>query len=138
MGLFESLKGKLDAVTGAAEMATHAPALKDAVLELLAHKDQGGLAGLLDKFKGQGLGDIASSWVSTGGNLPVNAQQISQALGPKAVGFLAEKTGMAPEKISAGLTFILPLIVDKLTPQGKLPESNKLAEALTSLKGMKF
>jgi uncharacterized protein YidB (DUF937 family) len=138
MGLFDSLKGKLDAVTGAAELAEHAPALKDAVLELLAHKDFGGLSGLVEKFKSQGLGDVISSWTSTGSNLPINAEQITQTLGPKAVQFLSEKSGVAPEKVAAGLTYVLPMIVDKLTPNGQVPEDSVLSQGLAALKNFKF
>jgi uncharacterized protein YidB (DUF937 family) len=138
MGLFDSLKGKFDAVTGAAELATHAPALKDAVLELLAHKDFGGLSGLVEKFKSQGLSDVISSWTSTGSNLPINAEQITQALGPKAVQFLAEKSGVAPDKVAAGLTYVLPMIVDKLTPNGQVPENSALSQGLAALKNLKF
>jgi uncharacterized protein YidB (DUF937 family) len=138
MGLFDDLKGKLDAVTSTADLAAHAPALKDAVLELLSHNDHGGLNSLVEKFQAQGLGDVVSSWTSNGGNLPVSAEQISQALGPKAVQFLSEKSGLAPDKVAAGLTYVLPLIVDKLTANGQIPEGGALAQGLTALKSLKF
>jgi uncharacterized protein YidB (DUF937 family) len=138
MGLFDDLKGKLDAATGTAEMAAHAPALKDALLELLAHPDQGGLNGLLEKFNAQGLGSIVSSWTSSGSNQPINAQQIAQALGPQAIQFISEKSGVATDKVAAGLTFVLPLIVDKLTSSGQVPENSALAEGLNQLKNFKF
>ena len=138
MGLFDDLKGKLDAVTNTADIAAHAPALKDALLELLSHSDHGGLDGLLEKLKSNGLGDIVSSWTSNGANLPINADQVSQALGPKAVQFLSEKSGLAPDKVSAGLTYVLPLLVDKLTADGRVPEGGALAQGLTALKNMKF
>jgi len=138
MGLFDDLKGKLEAVTNTADVVAHAPALKDAVLEMLSHSDHGGLDGLVEKFKAQGLGDIVSSWTSNGGNLPVNAEQVTQALGPKAVQFLSEKSGLAPDKVAAGLTYVLPLIVDKLTANGQVPEGGALAQGLTALKNLKF
>ena len=120
------------------ELAAHYPALKDSLVELLEKKDAGGLKGLLDQFHGQGLGDLASSWISSGGNLPVSAQQITQALSPKIMEAISQKTGLSPDKVAAGLAFVLPLVVDKLTPQGGLPDDSGLKKGLDALRAFKF
>ena len=138
MGLFDSIVGKLGGAGGAMELAAHYPALKDSVIELLEKKDGGGLKGLVEKFKGQGLGDIASSWISTGGNLPVSAQQITQALSPKILEGIAQKTGLSSDKVAAGLAFVLPLVVDKLTSKGEVPDHSGLQKGLEALRGLKF
>ncbi len=138
MGLFDNLMGKVNAISGAAQMAQNAPALKDAVLELLAKKETGGLEGLLAGFKGQDLSGIASSWLSSGKNMPISAAQITQALGPKAISFIAERSGVHKDKVAAGLTLVLPMIVDKLSPQGEAPKQDTLAQGLDMLKNFKI
>lgn len=82
----------------------------------------GGLGGLLEKFQQGGLGDVAASWVGTGENLPVNADQISQVLGSDAISGLAAKFGVDPAQASELISQHLPGLVDKLTPNGSVPE----------------
>ena len=78
----------------------------------------GGLAGVLDKFKSGGLAEQAASWVGTGANLPVSADQISSVLGNGAVAEMAAKLGISPEALSAQIAEHLPTVVDKMTPNG--------------------
>ena len=49
----------------------------------------GGLDGLLAKLQQGGLGDIVQSWMGNGPNLPVSAEQITQALGNPQLAALA-------------------------------------------------
>jgi uncharacterized protein YidB (DUF937 family) len=86
-------------------------------------------------FKNGGLGHVADSWVSTGANLPVSSGQLTQVLGSPMMEQLAQKMGISPDALSAKLAQILPIAVDKLTPDGKLPESGLLAQALGMLRG---
>jgi len=95
---------------------------------------QNGLAGLVETFQANGLGKIAESWVSTGENLPVSQSQLTQALGQGVIQRVAQATGMSPDALSAKLTEVLPMVVDKLTPDGKVPESGMLAQVLNLLK----
>jgi uncharacterized protein YidB (DUF937 family) len=81
----------------------------------------GGLAGLVDKFHQGGLGEIVNSWVGTGQNLPVSAEQITQVLGSGTIGQLAQQLGLGHGDVAAQLSQILPHLVDKLTPGGQLP-----------------
>jgi uncharacterized protein YidB (DUF937 family) len=93
---------------------------------------------LIQSFAQKGLGTIVSSWVSTGPNLPVSGDQIQSALGNDTLSSLAQKAGVAPEMASSLLAQLLPGLVDKLTPEGKIPESgNLLEQGLSFLKGMK-
>ena len=112
--------------------------LAGGIMEMLSSQS-GGLNGLIQSFTQKGLGDIVSSWVSTGPNLPVSAGQIQSALGSDTINSLAQKAGVAPEAASSILAQVLPSIVDKLTPEGKISESgNLLEQGLNLLKGMKF
>jgi uncharacterized protein YidB (DUF937 family) len=105
MGLFDGLLG---GVVGA-EMAT--------VVNALIEK-HGGVQGIVAQLEQQGLGDTVRSWVGTGTNLPITADQIHQALGSDTVKELAAKVGMSPQDLAAKLSAILPQAIDKLTPGG--------------------
>ena len=87
----------------------------------------GGLGGLLEKFKQAGQGDLAKSWVGTGQNQPVSPNQLGSALGPSIIKTLSEKTGMSEQELTAQLSQLLPGVVDRLTPQGRLPTHQEIA-----------
>lgn len=80
-----------------------------------------GLGGLVDMFNQKGLGDVVQSWVSTGQNLPISADQIQAVLGSAQVQALAAKAGIDPQMASAAIARILPQLVDRATPNGQLP-----------------
>ena len=88
----------------------------------------GGLGGLLDKLQKGGLGNVASSWVGSSQNQPVSPGQLGSALGPDVVKVLAQRSGLSEEEITKQLSQILPGVVDKLTPQGRLPTVAELSE----------
>ncbi|MDH4392182.1 MAG: YidB family protein [Aquabacterium sp.] len=81
----------------------------------------GGLGGLLQQLQQGGLGEAAQSWVSTGQNLPVSADQLQSALGADRIDALAQQVGMPAGDLSSQLAQYLPQVVDKLTPNGQLP-----------------
>ena len=78
----------------------------------------GGVGGILDKFKAGGLGDAAASWVGKGENMPVSADQISSVLGSDQIAAMAAKFGIDPATLSAQIAEHLPTVVDKMTPNG--------------------
>lgn len=95
--------------------------LLQAVAGLLSQNSSvGGLAGLVRAFQQNGLGEIVNSWVGSGKNLPVTPQQIQQGLGGNLLNQLASKAGLSTEAAGAQLAGILPDLVDKLTPAGKI------------------
>ncbi len=129
MSLLDDIKDKaLGAMKG------ETGGLMDGIHNMLASKESGGLAGIVDSFKEKGLGGIISSWISTGKNLPISADQIQQALGTEKIQQLAEKAGMSLEDVKAKLAEYLPNIIDKLTPDGKVPEPGLLQKGLDFLK----
>ena len=93
----------------------------------------GGLDGLKQKFESQGLGQVFSSWVGTGQNQPVTADQVTQVLGHDKVQQLAQDVGINHGDAAAGLAQILPNLVDKLTPNGASVSGNALEQGLASL-----
>lgn len=97
-------------------------ALIPVVAGMLANNGQnGGLAGLTEKFNQAGLGDVIGSWVGSGQNAPINADQLSQVLGSDAIGDIASKLGMDSNQAGGLLAQVLPSIVDQLTPSGQAP-----------------
>ena len=121
MGL---LDGLLEGAAGAA--------IVGAVGKLV--NDHGGLEGMLNTLQQKGLGGAVQSWVSTGPNQPVTADQLHQALGADQVNALAAQAGMKPADLTQHLAQALPQVVDKLTPQGQVPQGNPLAGGLDALK----
>lgn len=98
---------------------------------------QGGLSGLLQQLQAGGLGDQVQSWISTGANQPVSADQLGGALGGAGglLGQLAQQAGVSPAEAGDQLSQWLPQIVDRLTPNGQLP-ANLGAGGLGDLAGM--
>ncbi len=138
MGILDDLiKTGLSNVTGGGQQ--QGMNLATGILEMFSGQQSGGLQSLVQSFAQKGLGDIVSSWVSTGPNLPVSAGQVQNALGNDVISSLAQKAGVAPDMASSILAQVLPGMVDKLTPEGRIPESgNLLEQGLNILKGMKF
>ncbi|MBN9551424.1 MAG: YidB family protein [Alphaproteobacteria bacterium] len=92
----------------------------------------GGLGGLLDKLKDAGHGNVADSWVGTGQNQPINANDLGSALGPAVIREIAQRTGMNEQELLQQLSTALPGIVDKLTPNGQMPQNHQVASAFNS------
>ena len=132
VGLFDDLAGK---ALGAIQGTGAESGVLGSVIGTLLDKNTGGLSALVQNFTQKGLGDIVSSWVSTGANLPVNPDQIRQALGSDQVKSLAAKAGLSPEILTSKLSELLPQVVDKLTPDGKIPADNLIEQGLDFLKG---
>jgi len=84
----------------------------------------GGLAGLVEQFSRHGMGDVAKSWVGTGQNLPVSPDQLGQVLGGDTLGQLSRQLGMNQGDLLGQLSQVLPQVVDKLTPQGQIPQGD--------------
>ena len=109
MGLLDGLLG---GIVGA-EMAT-------AVNSFI--QQHGGVQGVVAQLEQQGLGGVARSWISTGPNQPISADQINKVFGGSGVlGQLAAKAGLSPQDLSQKLSQVLPAAIDKLTPGGTIP-----------------
>jgi uncharacterized protein YidB (DUF937 family) len=78
----------------------------------------GGVQGIVAQLEQQGLGGTVRSWVGTGANQPITADQVHQAFGSDTVKELAAKVGMTPQDLAAKLSQFLPQAIDKLTPGG--------------------
>lgn len=130
MGLLDSVVGALAGGQGGGNSG-----LMDVVMQLI-NSQPGGLGGLVQSFQQGGLGDIVNSWVSTGRNLPVSAEQLQSVLGGGQLQDIAAKLGVSPEQASGSLAELLPQVVDRLTPNGQIPEggTDLLAQGMEMLK----
>lgn len=106
------------------------------VVHMIDSRQIGGVAGLVRQFQAKGLGNIVSGWVSTGPNPPISPAQVETVLGSQALQQLADKSGLSLQSLTSKLATILPIVVDFLTPDGKLPSGGGLlSTAMDWLKG---
>jgi uncharacterized protein YidB (DUF937 family) len=126
--LLDQLKSQLGGIFAAetagaegAKSPAHDPhAMLESVMDLIGQ--HGGVGGLVDKLKASGLGDAVSSWVGTGDNQPVPASQLASAVGGDTISQIIAKLGVTKEQASSLLARYLPMVIDRLTPHGKLEE----------------
>jgi len=95
------------------------------IMDILNGSHVGGLDGLVGKMSQGGLGNVVDSWIKTGKNKSVSSSQLSNVLGSDIIGQLASKLGVSNGAASGLLAKFLPLIVDKLTPDGKVTQQSR-------------
>ncbi len=96
----------------------------------------GGIDGFIQQLQAGGLGEVVKSWIGNGQNLPVTGEQIQQVLGNDKVAAIARQLGVDPAQASAQLAQVLPGLVDKLTPNGQVPQGGDLlSQGADLLKG---
>ncbi|MEU2153514.1 YidB family protein [Streptomyces sp. NPDC019396] len=86
---------------------------------------QGGgnpLQGLVNELDEGGLAAKVRSWIGLGDNEPVSGPELAQALPYQVLDRVAQRGGVSPEQAADRLAAALPQVVDKLTPEGQVPE----------------
>lgn len=130
MGLFDQIGGMLGGQGAKAEQL-------QAVMSWI--QQQGGVQGVLEKFRNGGLGEVVESWISQQGNLPVSSEQVTSVFGSPALQELGAKLGIDPQTASSLISEYLPKIVDSLSPEGEVTEQHDLvSEGMNLLKGKLF
>lgn len=86
------------------------------------------LGGLMEMLTKSGLMEQAQSWVGTGENKAVSGAQIAQALPNDTLHKVAEQAGVSPQQAADQIAQHLPQAVDKLTPDGELPQAGSSLE----------
>ena len=132
MGIFDQLG---QAAAGMMGSGNQIPLVQAAISLLAQNSSVSGLAGLLQAFQRNGMGDIVNSWVGTGKNLPISPAQVQQGLGGDLLKQLASQAGLSAEAASGQLANLLPGLIDTLTPGGKLPDTNLMEQGLKLLRG---
>ena len=87
----------------------------------------GGLNDLVSKFQNAGHGDVVNSWVGAGPNQPIQPSQVGSALGQQTISDLARQAGVSEQELLNQLAQSLPGLVDRLSPNGRLPTQAELA-----------
>src|SRR5262245_10557394 len=95
--------------------------LMTALLTLISNERTGGLQGFLDQFRRAGLGEIVSSWVSRGSNTPITTEQLERAIGSDTINRISSNVGVARAASASALAYMIPRVVDLLTPEGVIP-----------------
>lgn len=90
----------------------------------------GGLGDLIKQFQGAGKGDVADSWVAAGQNKSIAPTELGQVLTQQQIDFLTTRTGLSKEELLSGLSQHLPDVVDKLTPEGRLPTAEEVSRTV--------
>ena len=93
----------------------------------------GGLGSLLEQFQRAGFGEQVSSWVGGGQNLPISPAAIAQVFGGEALAQVAQQAGVSEAEASEGLSQLLPEVVDRVTPDGQVPNLEQLAASAAAL-----
>jgi uncharacterized protein YidB (DUF937 family) len=90
----------------------------------------GGLNDLLKQLQQAGQGDVAKSWVGTGPNKTISANDLASALGADQVNALSAHAGLSQDDLLEGLSQYLPRVVDHLTPNGRMPTDQEISRSL--------
>ncbi|MES1162747.1 MAG: YidB family protein, partial [Rhizobacter sp.] len=94
----------------------------------------GGLGDLIGRFTQGGMGDVIGSWIGHGQNAPISGDQLSNVLGPDAIGKIAAQLGLSHGEAAGQLSQMLPEVINRLTPHGEAP-SGGLGDDMGALLG---
>ena len=109
-------------MAGGAGRAQPQNPLMQLALQLL--QQNGGIEGILGKFQQAGYAEQAQSWISTGENRPISADDLMQALGQGQLGQVAQQLGVGQREAADGLASMLPQVIDQMTPTGQVPQGS--------------
>ncbi len=134
MSLLDSLQA-LSGGGGNAAGGDHVAVTQALVQE--ADQHPGGLAGLLDKFRQNGMEGHVNSWLSPGANQNVTPDQVQQGMGSDMITRIAERAGISPTVAKVGLAVALPMLVSHLSQGGQqqVPGQGGLAGMASKLLG---
>jgi uncharacterized protein YidB (DUF937 family) len=130
MGLMDEVLA-MAGVSGA-QQGQHVTALT-AIMTYINSPQVGGIAGLQSMFQQGGLGNVVSSWIGSGQNLPVSASQLQNVLHGGALQQAAQQAGMDPSQLTGMMSSLLPHLVDKLSPNGQVPDASALQKMMQGL-----
>ena len=131
MGLLDDVMRQIGAANGRPIEPGHRGLARELLGMLAPTGMSGGLANLVNICHQRGLGDVVNSWISTGQNLPITAEQIRSVLGSSEIQTLAARAGIDPQAASAAIAQILPLLVDRATPNGQIPSAGELLRTIS-------
>ena len=126
-----NLGGKTD---GSASLSG-ANALLGMLLSLVFDNKRGGFSGFIDRFRAKGLGDAVTSWFGNGENKSLSTAQLEMVLGPQVLAQMASRLDLAPGVVATALGQLIPTVIDKLSPDGRLPTGSVVPDVAKSYLG---
>ncbi|WP_053332172.1 YidB family protein [Turneriella parva] len=133
MSLMETLGGLASQLSGEGSDSELLTLAKD----LLSKGGSGSnVESILGALKEGGYADTISSWIGNGENQSITGAAIKKVLGSDAIADIAEKTGLSQSELPALLADLMPLLVNKATPDGQEPGGGLLAAGASILKGL--
>ena len=136
MGLLERITSQVTGALGG-QNAAGGTDWMGVIGNLINNPQTGGLQGLIQSFKDKGLDGVVSSWIGTGENLPISAEQLTSVLGSSHLQEMAQKVGLPVDGLTEKLSVLPPQVVDQLTPTGSVPEEGGLlAQGMGLLGGL--
>ena len=125
----------LDTVTGMLGGEGEGGGAAHTILEMIQNHP-GGAAGVVESFHNGGMGEVVSSWLGSGENAPVSADQIKSVFSNEQVAAVANKFGVSPDQASETIASLLPAVMDKLSPNGEVQSGDLMSQAGSLLKGI--
>ena len=136
MGMLDALMENPELIGNVAKFASENPEIAKAAMSFLSSGEGGdGLGDIVNALQSGGLADTVSSWLGSGDNIAVSPSQLESALGADKLTGFAESAGISGSEASALLAGMLPQLVDKLSPDGQLPDSGGIDSMLGGLMG---
>ena len=137
MGLLDAVLENPEMLGDVARFATDNPEIANAAMKFLGagNGSGSGLANLVETLQSGGLGDAVASWLVSGDNQAIAPEQLQSALGDSKISEFAEQAGVSGSEAGTLLASILPQVVDKLSPDGQLPDAGGLDSMLGGLLG---
>jgi uncharacterized protein YidB (DUF937 family) len=125
MGLLDTIQSMAGGLSGD-QHASVATELMNAV-----QQHPGGLAGVLQNFKQNGMADHVNSWQQPDQtNQQITPDQAQQGLGSGVIDTIAQRTGLSPTMVKGAAAVILPMVVAHFAENGGV---NQHPSALGSL-----
>jgi uncharacterized protein YidB (DUF937 family) len=104
------------------------------LLDQLSHGVSGtALGDILDRFRSSGSGEKVDTWVRSGPNAPISRDDVTSAIDEETLEALAQQTGLSKETLIERITRDLPSAVDRVTPDGKIPDHITVASGEPNL-----
>jgi uncharacterized protein YidB (DUF937 family) len=113
--------GILDGLINTVASQLEGTALPGLLQKAMEQTNLGSLQGLVDKLRETGLGAQVDSWLGTGANEPITADQLKNAVG-HTVEQAAAALNLPTDQIFDFLSKHLPGVIDKLSPNGTLQD----------------
>ena len=127
MGLLDNLQSMAGGLSGD-QHASVATELMNAV-----QQHPGGLGGILQNFKQNGMADHVNSWQQPDQpNQQITPDQAQQGLGSGLIDTIAQRTGLSPTMVKGAAAVILPMMVAHFTEHGGVNQSGSSLGSLAS------